>query len=352
MVSLRSAGLLAFSAVLALSPAWAQQGGLKAPEGISEEEFKEAVARARGVEIVYRAIYESVRPSVVHIAAQVTQKRESQSTMPDPFFFFGPNGRPIPPVQVRSEGTGFFVEQNLIVTNSHVVGTAKKVKVKLSDGRVLDGVVRGTDGYSDLALIDVKGADNVKSVRIADSDSVHVGDLTVAVGNPMGLEGTFTTGVVSAIRRPSPDGRAGKVIQTDASINVGNSGGPLLNLRGEVIGINFMTISPNGGSVGLGFAIPMNEVRPVIAAVKTSGSVERPFLGIQLVPVPPDIQKERGILQGAFVVSVLEGTGAEKAGIQPNDIVLKADSEAIVGPDDLVNYVIGKKHVGERVVLL
>ncbi len=322
---------------------------LKAPEGISEEEFRAAMNQARSLEIVFRSVYESVRPSVVHIIAERQQKVQPGPNSADPFFFFGPQPRQMPSQTVRSEGSGFFIEPGVIVTNSHVVGPAKKVKIKMADGRTYEGRVKGADSYSDIALVEVVGVQG-RPVHIADSDKVHVGEMAIAVGNPMGLEGTFTTGVISAIRKPSPDGRAGKVIQTDAPINVGNSGGPLLNLRGEVIGINFMTISPNGGSVGLGFAIPMNEARTIIAAVRESGVVERPFLGIQLMPIPADWAKDKGFKDGAFVIRVIDGTGAAQAGILPNDVVTSVNGQLINTPDELINYVLTRK-IGERVVL-
>ena len=183
--------------------------------------------------------------------------------MKDPFFrkFFGP-----PPSQEAppSIGSGFILDDSgLVVTNLHVVRNAKNVQVILADGTKVPGVIRGSDEWTDIAVIQMKNAKNIRPARLGDSDKVYVGDYVVALGNPFGLQGTFSTGVVSAVARSVPGDPGMKFLQTDAAINPGNSGGPLINLDGEVIGINRMIVSPAGGSVGIGFAIPINEVKKV-----------------------------------------------------------------------------------------
>jgi S1-C subfamily serine protease len=199
--------------------------------------------------------------------------------MKDPFFrkFFGP-----PPSQEAppSIGSGFILDDSgLVVTNLHVVRNAKNVQVILADGTKVPGVIRGSDEWTDIAVIQMKNAKNIRPARLGDSDKVYVGDYVVALGNPFGLQGTFSTGVVSAVARSVPGDPGMKFLQTDAAINPGNSGGPLINLDGEVIGINRMIVSPAGGSVGIGFAIPINEVKKVIADIKANGTVVRPALG-------------------------------------------------------------------------
>ena len=203
--------------------------------------------------------------------------------------------------------------------------------------------MRGSDEFTDLAVLEVEG-DGMQAVALGRSQDVRVGDFSVAVGNPFGLAGTFTTGVVSAVDRRGIDDSGLRFIQTDASINQGNSGGPLLNLRGEVIGINRMIFSLNGGSVGIGFAIPTDEALKVVEQLVESGEIARPFLGLEIRPVPAGFADGRG----AFVVSVFEQTGAWKAGLRANDIVVKMDNVEIETPGDLVLLVRGKQ-VGEVV---
>ncbi len=330
----------------------AAQPALNPPPGVSAGELKEAYNNASSLQKVFRAVYTTVRPSVVRV--MVENKVKVQPMMFGDPFLYRYFGLPEPKqggderVQ-RAQGTGFIIDSSgLVLTNAHVVGESKTVQVILASGKTMTGTVRGVDKVTDIALIEVKGA-GVKALQLGDSDAVEVGDFAIAVGNPFGLDGTFTTGVVSAVGRADIDASGGKFIQTDASINQGNSGGPLLNLEGQVIGINRMIFSPTGGSVGIGFAIPINEARDVIEQIKKNGSVERPMLGIRISNIPED-RKTVSKGQGVFVHEVINGTGAATAGIKPEDIILKIDGNAVNQPEELVRY-IRKRKVGDRVIL-
>jgi serine protease Do len=337
---------------------FAQPSQLKPPEGTTPEEFRDAFKQATGLQILYRSIYENVRPSVVQVIVEGTRKQGKSDYDPffdDPFFrkFFGvprsPEEKPSNEIP-QSIGSGFIIDSNgTIVTNKHVIGNAKAVKVKLHDGRILEGTVRGYDDMTDIAVIYLSKASNLRAARLGNSDELRVGDLAIAVGNPFGLDGTFTTGVVSAVGRAGLDTSGLKFIQTDASVNQGNSGGPLLNMKGEVVGINRMIVSPSGGSVGIGFSIPINEVRNIIKQITTDGSVQRPMLGIGIEPIPDEIAKKDKV-KGLFVIRVQTDTGAAKAGIKVNDIIIKVDGVDMNRPEELVQYVLSKK-VGDRIVL-
>ncbi|MEQ9367015.1 MAG: trypsin-like peptidase domain-containing protein, partial [Leptospirales bacterium] len=218
-------------------------------------------------------------------------------------------------------------------------------KVHLHDGTVLDGQVRGGDELTDVALVQVKSAKPLQPARLGDSDDIQVGDIAIAVGNPFGLDGTFTTGVISGLHRAGLDESGLKFIQTDASINQGNSGGPLLNLNGEVIGINRMIYSPSGGSIGIGFAIPVTAVQPVIQQIAETGKFERPLLGVKIDAV----QDARGN-RGALIVEVVGGSSAHSAGLVPGDVIIAIDKKSIKGPDDLSRQ-IQRKRVGDAVQL-
>lgn len=349
---------LLFAALLPLS-LYSENPPLRPPEGISQEDFNRAYTSAQSLEIVFRAVYENVRPSVVGIVAEhhVQNPYANNPGCQDPYwrkFFPCPGQRGIPAEIVqRSQGTGFIIDDGQwVVTNHHVVGQERQVQVKLFNGRTLVGTVRGVDTLTDIALIQLQSAAGTQASRLGNSDAMHVGDFAIAVGNPFGLDGTYTTGVVSAVGRSGLDQSGLKFIQTDASINQGNSGGPLINLRGEVIGINRMIFSPTGGSVGIGFAIPINEVRDIIRQLKESGSVSRPsrpFLGISMAALPAEYAQRTGG-KGILVVQVVKNSAAAGAGIQEEDIILKVDQQEISEPEVMKKYVAGKR-VGDRLTL-
>ena len=266
--------------------------------------------------------------------------------------FFGPHqgGRPAPDFKQQSLGSGFIIDrEGLIVTNNHVIDGADEIKVKLADGREYDATVVGRDPNTDLALvkIDAKHAD-LSPLQIGDSDQLRVGSWVVAVGSPFGLEQTVTAGIVSAKGRVIGAGPYDDFIQTDASINPGNSGGPLLNLEGKVVGINSAIISRGGGNDGIGFAIPINLAKEVIAQLKENGLVIRGWLGVAIQDVTPELQGyyKMGDRKGALIAQVYEGEPADKAGLQTSDVVIAVNGKEISSSRDLsrtiANSPIGK----------
>ncbi len=249
-------------------------------------------------------------------------------------FFNNPNGFPQPDFndpdmgpspRAQSLGSGFVIdaEKGLIVTNNHVISDADEIKIILHDDSQLDAEVLGRDTETDLALLKVKTTKPLRAVNWGNSDTMRVGDWILAVGNPFGLGGTVTSGIVSARQRNINAGRYDDFIQTDASINRGNSGGPMFNLNGEVIGINTAIFSPTGGSVGIGFAIPSNLAKPVIDQLIKFGKTTRGWIGVKIQDVTPEIAESMGIdsSTGALIASVTPDGPAAKAGVKQGDII-------------------------------
>ncbi|MEX2621590.1 MAG: trypsin-like peptidase domain-containing protein [Egibacteraceae bacterium] len=247
----------------------------------------------------------------------------------------------------RGPGSGsavIFREDGYLLTNNHVVADARQVRVTLPDGTPRDAEVVGTDPASDLAVLLVEDATDLPVPDFADSPP-RVGDTTIAIGSPFGLEGTVTTGVVSALNRnvPTPGAPLVDLIQTDAAINPGNSGGPLVNDRGQVIGINTAIISGSGGNVGLGFAIPSTTVLPIAEQLVDQGFVEHAQLGIQGQDVDPTVAELYGlqVTAGALVVDVASGSAAADAGLTAGDIITALDGEEVTSMADLVGLIRG-----------
>jgi serine protease Do len=238
-------------------------------------------------------------------------------------------------------GSGFMISADgYAVTNNHVVQDADEVTVTIQGGTELKAEVIGTDPKTDLALIKVKSDKPFQFVKFAETPA-RVGDIVMAVGNPFGLGGSVTTGIVSARGRDIGSGPYDDFLQIDASINKGNSGGPAFNLEGEVIGVNTAIFSPSGGSVGIGFAIPASVTQDVVDSLKSSGTVTRGWLGVQIQPVTEEIAESLGLAEakGAIVSDVTEGSPALAAGFKPGDTILKADSEDISDARDLAKKV-------------
>lgn len=267
---------------------------------------------------------EETTPAIVSIAVEGTQVSRQQ--VPEMFrYFFGnpeqtPRERPF-----RGLGSGVIInaEKGYIVTNNHVVDNADNIKVKLTDGREFVAEKLGADAQSDIALLKID-PDNLKQVKLADSDKLRVGDFVVAIGNPFGLSQTVTSGIVSALGRSGLNiGGYEDFIQTDAAINRGNSGGALVNLRGELVGINTAIFGPNGGNVGIGFSIPSNMMKSLVDQIVEFGEVRRGMLGILGNDVDAGLAEALNspTSKGAFVNEVSEGSAAEKAGIQSGDII-------------------------------
>lgn len=270
--------------------------------------------------------------------------------MPMPGNPGGPQGQGI---EQHALGTGFIISKSgEIVTNNHVVDGADTVTVKLSDGTSLKAEVVGTDPASDLALIRVKAGHDLPALQWGDSDQLKVGQDVVAIGNPFGLGNTVTAGIVSALGRDIQSGPFDDYIQTDAAINQGNSGGPLFNADGQVVGINSAIVSPTGGSVGIGFAVPSDIAQKVIADLATDGKVARGWLGVQIQPVTDDIAAAVGIdaAKGALIADVSADTPAAKAGVRRGDIVTAVNGKAVDDPADLTRLIATAKP-GDKVSL-
>jgi len=251
-------------------------------------------------------------------------------------FFDEPQRRP-----VRAAGSGFVLNSNgFVVTNNHVVENASDIQVKLGDGRELPAKVVGRDAKTDLALLKVD-ATGLPVIPLGDSTALQVGEPVMAIGNPFGLEQTVTTGIVSATGRVIGSGPYDNFIQTDASINPGNSGGPLINARGEVIGINTAIFSRGGGSVGIGFAVPSSLAKTVITQLADHGKVERGWLGVSIQPLTKDLAKnfKRDNTNGALVSSVIEGSPAEKAGLKAGDVIVEFNGKKVAKATDLPSLV-------------
>jgi Do/DeqQ family serine protease len=299
-----------------------------------------------------------VSPSVVNIATRGTIKEKPGQRNPlldDPFFrrFFDvpPDSKPRER-QFQSAGSGVIVDakNGYIITNFHVVENASEITVTLLDNRSFTAKVVGSDEGADVAVLQVKQP-NLVAMLLGDSGKLEVGDYVVAIGNPFGLSHTVTAGIVSALSRTgiNPDGYE-DFIQTDASINPGNSGGALVNLRGELVGINSAILSGSGGNIGIGFAIPVNLVKNVMDQLIKFGQVKRGVLGVNLYSVTSDIAKEFGVAEstGALVAGVAQGSAADHAGIKTGDIITSINGVTKKDPGEL-RYAIGLLHVGDKV---
>ncbi|PFG45272.1 serine protease Do [Vibrio sp. ES.051] len=278
---------------------------------------------------------EKVTPAVVSIA--VEGKQVQTSRIPEQFhFFFGPDF----PMEQRRErpfrglGSGVIIDapKGHIVTNYHVIKGADEIRVRLYDGREYDAELVGGDEMADVALLKLEKAKNLTQIKVADSDKLRVGDFTVAIGNPFGLGQTVTSGIVSAL------GRSGlnvenfeNFIQTDAAINSGNSGGALVNLNGELIGINTAILGPNGGNVGIGFAIPSNMMKNLTDQILEFGEVKRGMLGVQGGEVTSELAEALGYesSKGAFIGQVVPNSAADKAGLKAGDVIVSVNGKAI-----------------------
>ena len=250
--------------------------------------------------------------------------------------------KPQPQQNAQAVGTGFIVDASgIIVTNNHVAGKADKITVTLSDGRKFPAKLLGADEKTDLAVLKVESDKPLPYVEFGDAAKVRVGQSVMAVGNPFGLGGTVTTGIVSARGRDIQSGPFDDYIQTDAAINRGNSGGPLFDMNGKVIGINTAIFSPTGGSVGLGFAIPSTLAQPVVSQLKDHGRVERGLLGVQIQPVTAEIADSLslGSASGALVAQVEPNSAAQKAGIVSGDVIKSVDGKDVAAMKDLTRTI-------------
>jgi serine protease Do len=297
----------------------------------------------------YADVVSKVSPAVVTVRTQgTTRVRESRSFPGDPFEEFFGRRMPQVPQQPRREGglgSGVVVSADgYVLTNNHVIDGSRQVEVELTDGRTFKATVVGADPPSDLAVLKLQAKD-LPTLPLGDSDQVKVGDLALAVGNPLGVGQTVTMGIVSAKGRSTGlsagSGSFEDFIQTDAPINRGNSGGALVNTRGELIGINSQILSPSGGNIGLGFAIPVNMARNVMEQLVQGGSVQRGMLGVTVQRIDSDIAASLGLseVRGALVSTVNEDSPAERAGVKRGDVITAINGQAVTDSNTLRNQV-------------
>jgi serine protease Do len=315
----------------------------------------QASAPRSGAPMSFADMVAKLQPAVVNIST--TQRVKVDNVNPfagTPFEQFGPQGGPTTQ-RAESLGSGFIISADgYIVTNNHVISAGNQkgvvvesITVTLPDRREFKAKLIGNDTLSDLAVLKIEGQ-NLPFVRFGDSSATRVGDWVVAIGNPFGLGGSVTAGIVSAVHRAA--GQFDRFIQTDASINRGNSGGPMFDLNGNVIGINSQILSPTGGNVGIGFAIPAEQAQPIITTLMKGGAVKRGYLGVGIQPLTPDIADAWGVPKGVgeIISDVRPGEAAEKAGLLRGDIVVKIGDKDVT-PDQTLSNLTSALAPGTRV---
>ena len=355
-------GATALTAVVSLAVLdTANSAGVTKPAITNPVTAPAAPAFAPGMPPSFANLVEHVTPAVVTVEVDRDEAMQMSSSLPDLF-----GGLPFrnqleprrggrtdrnqgPMMRSRAAGSGFIIDADgYIVTNNHVVQSARKITVHLADKRELTAKLIGTDPDTDVALLKVE-AKNLPTVAFGDDRRLRVGDWVVAVGNPFGLGGTVTAGIVSSIGRDIGSGPYTDYIQIDAPINRGNSGGPTFDISGRVMGMNSAIYSPSGGSVGIGFAIPASTVRAVIDQLKTHGSVERGWLGVEIQSVTPDIASSLGVsdAKGALVANVTPNSPAARAGFRQGDVIVELNGTHVADSRDLTREVAGL-HAGQR----
>lgn len=323
-------------------------------------------SQARSAPESFADLAERLLPAVVNVSTTQTIKETAQNAPEIPQFppgspfeeffkdFFEHQMHSDQPRKVTSLGSGFIIDPSgLVVTNNHVIADADEITVILQDNTQLKAQIVGRDAKTDIALLKVKADKPLSSVKFGNSDNERIGDWIIAIGNPFGLGGSVTAGIVSAHHRDINIGPYDDFIQTDASINRGNSGGPMFNLDGEVIGINTAIFSPSGGSVGLGFAIPSSLAKPVIDQLREFGHTKRGWLGVRIQAVTEEIAESLGLdkVRGALIAKVNEGEPAALGGMQAGDIVLSFDNQPMQDFRKL-QRVVANAPVGKKVKVL
>lgn len=311
-----------------------------------------SVQKAMDTQKAFSLVAKSVIPAVVNISSEIRVKQQQQFSQNDPFFqYFGKEWfdfffHDVPKDLVEQAlGSGVIVDADgFILTNFHVVKDATEIKVKLNNGKEYKAKVVGVDPKTDLALIKINAGEKLKVAPIGDSDKIEIGYWAIAIGNPFGLNQTFTVGVISAKGRSGvleDNSRYENFIQTDAPINPGNSGGPLVDIQGEVIGINTAIATPSGGNVGIGFAIPINMAKMVMEQLKEHGKVVRGWLGVSIQDLTPNLAKsfKREANSGVLVSEVFKNTPSEKAGLKSGDIIIKYNDKEIKNTTELKDSV-------------
>jgi len=325
----------------------------------------DAVVPRAGAPASFADLTQQLQPAVVNISTRQRVKVQQQNPFAGtPFgdMFGGPGGPGGPggggqTREAQSLGSGFLISADgYIVTNNHVItaegrGEVESITVTTPDGTDYPAKLIGKDAASDLAVLKINGPKPFPFVKFGDSRHARVGDWVIAIGNPYGLGGTVTQGIISAVGRNTGTGSAyDRYLQTDASINRGNSGGPMFDMRGQVIGINNAIFSPTGGSVGIGFAIPAETAAPIVEKLIKGVAIERGYLGVSIQPLSDDLASSLGLARrrGEFVQSVVPGQAAAKAGIQPGDVVLSVDGRDVT-PDTSLSYIVANIAPGKAV---
>jgi Do/DeqQ family serine protease len=323
------------------------------PSGASAEPLRQVPQAQNDVLLSFAPVVKKAQPAVVNVYASRTDKRPRNPLFDDPVFrhFFGEGGnaRPGSPT-ARSLGSGVLVDASgLVVTNYHVIEGMTDVKVALADKREFDAGIVLRDQRTDLVLLRLKGGENFPVMELGDSDALEVGDIVLAIGNPFGVGQTVTQGIVSALARTQAGiSDYGFFIQTDAAINPGNSGGALVDLHARLVGINSAIFSQTGSSIGIGFAIPINMVKIVLAAAKVGGhQVRRPWLGASLQTVSREIADSLGLDRpsGALITDLSAGGPAAEAGLRHGDLITAIDGQSVDDPEGL-GYRLATKPLG------
>jgi len=293
------------------------------------------LAHARSAPESFADLAEHLLPTVVNIASTQSVQGRSSDQMEEFFKKFFEQHQGVPPPEQRPTsalGSGFIIDSSgYIVTNRHVIEGADEITVRLHDDTLLKATLVGSDEKTDLALLKVEADKPLPAAKWGNSEKTRIGDWVVAIGNPFGLGGTVTAGIVSARQRDINSGPYDEYIQTDAAINRGNSGGPMFNVDGEVIGVNTAIFSPSGGSIGIGFAIPSSLAHNVIDQLRQYGEVRRGWLGVRIQTVTDELAEGMHLKKahGALVAAVTEGGPAEKAGIEQGDVILEFDGRSV-----------------------
>ncbi|MDG2005363.1 MAG: Do family serine endopeptidase [Novosphingobium sp.] len=318
------------------------------------------VAPRAGAPASFADLTEQLAPAVVNISTRQRVKVANFNPFAGTPFadLFGGQENAPATREAQSLGSGFIVSADgYVVTNNHVVapnsrtGEVESITVTMPDGNEYPANLVGRDAASDLAVLKIESKKAFPFVNFGDSTNARVGDWVIAIGNPFGLGGTVTSGIISAVYRNTGSNTAyDRYIQTDASINRGNSGGPMFDMKGQVIGINNAIFSPTGGSVGIGFAIPADVAAPIVEKLKKGEAIERGFLGVSIQALNEDLADSLGIphKKGEFVQSVQPGGGAAKAGIKPGDVVTKVDGEE-VNSEQTLSYLVANTAPGRRI---